>query len=407
MEEYYTDERVRDCLHGRTVGGGEGYRSEIRLSDADVVVDDRSSFFDALEGSAEVVGIAPHARIDLSGRDFTLRKTLVSDRGVDGSPGGLLYTTDHGDSSPAWDGGSSGRGVITMRGGARLVGLRFRGPYHDHYDDPRYPGYIPLDDGDADERRRQRQERYARGVRIMSDDAEVDNCELWGFPVQAISIGSSSTPVSPSIGHVHIHNCMMVGFGYAIDVVRGHPTIQASYFNATRHSVNGFGHPDCGYTLTDSVFGPITYSHAVDMHSLAENSGSSDDLTAGGRVEVRRCTFAFTHNIDGRWAQAIAFRGYPDDGYVTERNRFLHRIDGSEPVENVANSGNEPVPYRQVNVGSGWHDWEFVDNSYGPGAPRESHVGAPVNLDAPNEGRPLIGEERRRGYLSGLDPVRE
>ncbi|WP_245998706.1 hypothetical protein [Halalkalicoccus subterraneus] len=373
-------ERILESLEGHQIGGGVGHRADISLEDADVTVESTGAFFDALDSSADVIGVPGTAQIDLSGRDFTLSgQMIVSDRGIDGSPGALLYTTDHGADSPAWDGGSSGRGLITMRGGSRISGVRLRGPYHDYYDDPAYPGYIPLDDADSYQKREEmRQERYARGIRIVNDDVEVDNCELYGWPIQAISIGSASIAVSPHIHHIYGHDCMMVGAGYVIDVLNGHPTIEMSYFNATRHSIIGFGHPTCGYTLKDSVFGPITYSHAVDMHSLAEN-GYGDDLTAGGRVEVRRCTFAFTHTITDNPTQAIAFRGYPDDKYITENNRFLHDVDSD--FENPVNTSGQSVPYRQVNVGSGWHDWQSSDNQYGLGEPHEPGVGAPVNLN--------------------------
>ncbi len=404
MPEYYTNERVQECLQDTEIGGGEGHTSDIGLADADVIVDDRSGLLSALDGSAEIIGVEGTARIDLSGRDFTLRdKTIVSDRGQDGSPGGLLYTTDHGEDSPVFDGGSDGRGLITMRGNSRISGIRFRGPYHDHYDDERYPGYIPLDDGDSSERRRKRAERYARGIRITSDDAEIDNCELYGWPNEAISIGSRSSSASPSIHHVYGHDCMMVGYGYIVNLFRGNPTIRMCYFDATRHAITGFGFADCSFTVEDCVFGPSTYSHAVDMHCLSEN-GYDGDLTAGGRVEVRRCTFAFTHSITDRRTQAIAFRGYPDDEYVTENNRFVHDIDGDEPAENVANESRQPVPYRQVNVPEGeYHDWTFRDNQYGLGEAKQSHIGAPVNLDDPMDGKPLVGTDRRQGYLQGIE----
>ncbi|WP_122091143.1 hypothetical protein [Halalkalicoccus subterraneus] len=403
MPQYFTNDRVLECLEGRPIGGGVGHRANIGLADADVTVESTGAFFDALDSSADVIGVPGHVQIDLSGRDLTLSgQTIVSNRGIDGSPGALLYTTDHGEDSPAWDGGSNGRGLITMEGGSRISGVRLRGPYHDYYDDPAYPGYIPLDAGDNyQEREAMRQERYARGMRILDDDVEVDNCEIYGWPMQAISVGTSSTAVSPHIHHIYGHDCMMVGAGYVIDVLNGHPTIEMSYFNATRHAIVGFGFSTCGYTLEDSVFGPTTYSHAVDMHTLAEN-GYGDDLTAGGRVEVRRCTFAFTHSIQDNPTQAIAFRGYPDEEYVTENCRFVHEIDGEEPPENVSNDGGL-APYRQVNVPRGeWHDWTFRNNQYGLGEPHEPGVGAPVNLDDPMAGKPLIGEERRHGLLAAL-----
>ena len=408
MPDYFTNERILECLEGRDIAGGVGHRADISLEAADVVVEDRDSLVDALDSGIAVIGIEGHARIDLSGRDYALTdQTIVSDRGVNNSPGALLYSDDHGDDSPAWDGGSNARGLITMHGSSRLSGVRLRGPYHDHYDNPAYPGYIPLDDEDTyEEREARRAERYARGINVLSDDVEIDNCELYGWPNQAINVGSAGSAYSPHIHHLYGHDCMMDGAGYIIDVINGHPTIELSYFNATRHSVVGFGFPTCGYTLEDCVFGPSTISHAVDMHALAEN-GYGDDLTAGGRVEVRRCTFAFTHNIDGQNAQAIAFRGYPEDEYLTEKNRFLHDMEGDGTFENVANEGYQPVPYRQVNVGSGWHDWYASDNQYGVGEPYEPGIGAPVNLDDPMAGQPLLDEERRRGLQVAIGLLTE
>ncbi|ADJ13960.1 hypothetical protein [Halalkalicoccus jeotgali] len=406
MPEYYTNQRIQEALHDRPIAGGTGYHADISLDDADVIVDDQDALVSALNSTADVIGIEGHTRIDLSGRDYELAdQTIISDRGDDGSPGALLYTSDRGADSPAWDGGSNGRGVITVRGNARISGVRYRGPFHDYNDNPAYPGYIPLDDGTTyADRQAMRQERYARGLRLLSDEIEIDNCELYGWPVQAIAVGAASLPVSPHIHHIYGHDCMMVGAGYVIDIFNGHPRIEMSYFNATRHAISGFGHPECGYTLEDSVFGPITTSHAVDMHALAEN-GDEGNLTAGDRVEVRRCTFTFMENIEGQNAQAIVFRGYPEDEYVTENNRFMHEIDGSEPVANVANEGYEPVPYRQVNVGEEWVDWTFANNQYGVGTPHEPGVGAPVNLDAPLAGKPLLDEERRRGLQIALRPL--
>lgn len=377
----FTNERILDCLGDCDVAGGVGHEADITLADADVVVADRDSLIDALDSSAAVIGIEGPTRIDLSGRDYAISdQTIVSDRGVEGSPGALLYTTDHGDESPAWDGGSNERGLLTVRGDARISGIRLRGPYHDHYDNSDYPGYIPLDDGNTyEEREAKRAERYARGIQIQSDTVEIDNCELYGWPNQAINVGSIEIAASPYIHHIYGHDCMMAGEGYVIDIIKGHPTIETSYFNATRHSINGFGFPECGYTLEDCVFGPSMLSHAVDMHCLAEND-FGDDLTAGGRVEVRQCTFAFTHTIDEENTQAITFRGYPDDKYLTENNWFFHEMAGDGTFENVANEDDQPVPYRQVNVGSGWHDWYASENQYGIDEPREPEIGAPVNL---------------------------
>lgn len=379
---YFTNDEILEQLRNYEIAGGKGYQADVSLEDADTVVADRDSLIDALEGEATTIGIEGDSEIDLSGDDLVLSgQTIVSDRGEGDSEGALLYTTDHGEDSSAWDGGTNSRGLITMRNDSRISGIRLRGPYHDHYGNSEYPGYVPLEDGDSfEERQAMRRERYARGISILSDNAEVDNCEIYGWPVQAIAVGTSSTVVSPSIHHIYGHDCMMNGAGYVIDVFNGHPTIESSYFNAARHSINGFGHTECGYTVEDCLFGPSTVSHAIDMHSLAEN-GFGDDLTAGNRTEVRRCTFAFTHNIDGENMQAIAFRGYPEDKYLTENCWFFHDADGDGAIENVGNSGNEPVPYRQVNIGNRWQDWYVSGNHYGSDEPNESAVGAPLELE--------------------------
>ena len=372
----FSNAQVLEALRGTEIAGGEGYQDhDIRgPGDADVTVRSASALRSHAGDSGKVIWIPGDERIELS-RSFTVRATIASDRGIDGSDGALIYTNVHGSNSHAYHGGT-GIGLLQIRGSGRLTGLRYRGPYHDHYDNPEYPGYIPLDSGDASERARKRAQRYARGMKIHSSSVEIDNIEIYGWPNQAIQMGSKgSGPYSPDIHHIYGHDCMMVGFGYVVDVMRGHPHIHSSYFNATRHSVDGFGHENSGYILEDCVFGPSTYSHAVDMHCLGENgsndsnrSSSTWEGRAGGRMEIRNNTFLFTHDITGSGQEGIVIRGVPKDVCLVEGNRFMH---SSRPSRNPGSSQGDA--WRQHNLSAfgvstdskGYANFEYRGNEFG------------------------------------------
>lgn len=410
----YRNATILAALEGTEIAGGAGYQRDIRgPSDADVTVTTRSGFERHVGDAGKVIWIPGNESIQLTSTT-TVRATVASDRatisrdspGV-GSPGALLYTTERGSSSHAWDGGSA-RGLLQFRGKGRLTGVRYRGPYHDHYNNPEYPGYIPLDSGDATERRRKRARRYARGINIHSSAVEIDNCEIYGWPVQAIHMGSrGSSPYSPHIHHIYGHDCMMVGYGYVVDVMRGHPTIENSYFNATRHSVDGFGFGNCGYKLESCVFGPSTYSHAVDMHCLGENGfdGVTDSRNenwrarAGGRMEIRNNVFLYRQDIRGRNQECVVIRGVPKDACTVEDNVFPHP---KPPARNSANRspGNA---WRQPNVTSSSWGVSTDANGYTRNFIRQNNmfdaqgitvpVGTAVGGDVPDP-EPIPGRDR-------------
>lgn len=122
MPDYFTNHRIHEALDGRPIAGGNGYHADISLDDADVIVTDQDALASALTSSADVIGIEGHTRIDLSGRDYELAdQTIVSDRGIDGSPGALLYTTDQGAESLNLDAPLAGKPLVDEE---RRRGLR-------------------------------------------------------------------------------------------------------------------------------------------------------------------------------------------------------------------------------------------------------------------------------------------
>ena len=399
----FTDAQVRRVIADTEIGGGAGYETDISgPADANVTVTSRAGLERHCGDAGKVIWIPGDVQIELTST-LAVRATIASDRGIDGSDGALIYTTQRGKTSAAWDGGI-GRGLIHCYGTGRLTGLRLRGPYHNHYPNPEYPGYIPLDSGTPAERTRKREQRYARGVNIHSSGVEIDNIEIYGWPNQAINIGSARNAYSPYIHHIDGHDCMMVAAGYVVDVVRGTPRIEKCYFNAARHAVDGFGHENCGYVLESSVFGPSTYSHAVDMHCLGENgfSGNTDPnsptwgLRGGGRMEIRDNVFLYRQDIRGNNQECIVIRGVPKDKCLVERNRFMH------PVPPDRNPGNKSPGYawRQVNVySSTWGSVRLDAHGYTPNFIRRDNQFRQTSIRLPSNTRPPAGDTDTRRPL--------
>ena len=112
---------------GKPLGGGVGYGDWVTIPAN--VVDDADSLMNALESAqpGDIVYVDDQAEIDLSGVweiPINSGVTLASGRGRNGSPGGLLFTTDEETSAK--------RALLEVVGpDVRITGLRLRGPNSD------------------------------------------------------------------------------------------------------------------------------------------------------------------------------------------------------------------------------------------------------------------------------------
>lgn len=371
--QLYTDKQLRNAIQHHEIGGGHLYPKKITSDQADRIVKTKHEFRKAISKSNTIVYIDDEVSWDLTGDEaYQVAEgvTIASGRGINGSHGAFLKTSSQG---PKQEKGAF-RGILRVaKPRVRITGIRMRGPHLNLLN------------------KKPRDDYCARGIHIIRGDCEVDNCELYGWTEAAITVGTRNSTPRADIHHNHIHDCMLVGYGYGVDVVNGYANIRYNYFNRTRHAIDGFGYETCSYTCEDNLFGPETYSHAVDMHCLEENRvGKSTDpnspvykLRAGGHIEIRRNTFCFTKNVEGECAQAVVIRGYPKHKAIIEANHFMHRLTRSEPCENVCNRGYQDVPYRQPNVKKGWHKIEFRDNYYGHTTSFPKNVGAPIDLPTP------------------------
>lgn len=356
------------------LGGGPTFQDVYR-DDADAVVESAGALVDELTHDDQIIWIPNDTTIDLSGRNLTLRNTTIASGRSDESSGALLATQDRGRGSPAMS-----DAVVTLEEGGRISGVTIRGPHFDYTDSSVVPGYIPLAPGDTyAEREQWRDEWYARGISMQSDECQVDNCEIWGFST-GIMVGSRNTSVSPPILYSYIHNCMMTSAGYPIDVKRGIPPVYRCAFDAYRHALNGYGTSDAGYIAVECDFGPHTASHIFDQHGIHNNeSGSSspEDLRyrwrAGGTMITRRCRIMPTTVIDeshhnhgsgyvnhnaGGYTPHVHVRGVPDDGFYFENNLCAH----PSPEEGI-NQSSVPGSYNTNE--NGWHNIYTSGNEWG------------------------------------------
>lgn len=344
------------------VGGGAGYDRCVGPASADRIVDTREDLLTALDGAERVVYVADDAEIDLTGASNIPLKpgvTLASGRGRDGSGGGLVYT----DSSPRWLFRSRADDV-------RVTGLRLRGPRTAYFDPREEPG-APED-------------AYSCGLHLFGETAEVDNCELFGWPHAAIAFGAREQPTESFAHHNAIHHNRMETLGYGIELYDGWCRIEHTYFDANRHAVTGFGYDTNGFTAQYNLLGPNPISHAFDMHRLSENISCEDDLLAGKSISVCQNTFAYTEDTLGRSQEALDVRGVPAEKSVVDHNWFAHEHELTGEYGDAVRQGIDE-PFRRLRVGP--------NNHYGPTIPDDPEIGC------------LRADERSHRWQDRISPI--
>lgn len=329
------------------VGGGGDYDRGVAPERADSIVDCRSDLVTALEKATAgtVVYVADDAEIDLTGESnipLGQNVTLASGRGQ-GSDGGLLYTDDY----PRW--------LLRSRAdGVRVTGLRLQGPQTEYFD-PR-------------EEFNEETAAHSCGLHLFGDAAEVDNCELFGWPHAAIAFGAREYSTAGHAHHNAIHHNQMETLGYGIELYDGWSRIEQTYFDANRHAVTGFGCATNGFEAQHNLIGPNPVSHAFDMHRLSENIECEDEYLAGKAVSIHHNTFAYTEDVLGRPQEAVDIRGIPEEHSVIDRNWFAHE---EKPEGNRGDAVRQGIddPYRNLDVGP--------NNQYGSPVPDDPSVGCP------------------------------
>ncbi|MDY0169550.1 MAG: hypothetical protein RBS80_23610 [Thermoguttaceae bacterium] len=273
---------------GNPIGGGEGY-SDI-YETGDFVVRNREELIAALRKAqpGQVVFVPGGAEIDLSGQrpiSIPAGVTLAGTRGKDGCPGARLFTA------------TFGRMLTAAGDDIRLTGLRFEGA-------------------------EMGTERIAGSGSFLSVNhynTRVDNCEIYGFNISGIGVGSGA--LKTHIHHNYIHHCQRGGYGYGVSVGSGSDVrIIANKFDYCRHHVACSGSPGAGYEVAWNLIMENATSSHFDMHG-GRDRGDATDI-AGDWMHVHHNTFLSPHIH-------VGIRGTPSDGAAVHNNWFARPAEVS------------------------------------------------------------------------------
>ncbi len=243
------------------IGGGEGYIDIKRTGTYSVL--NAAQFVSAVQKAKEgdVIFIRGNAKIDLTdymiAQNYTIRLrdgvTLASDRGKDGSRGGMLYTT-----------AVTSQSMIVAGENVRITGLCIQGP---------------------DSKIRDLSE-INPGVGIYTDKSglTIDNCEISGFGYTAIELKGGS---DHKILNNYIHHNRNIGSGYAIHAKNAKVLIESNLFNYNRTSIIGEGE-QCGLIINNNVEMGTAYDFCIKMGITDKNT----DITVGDYITITNNTFA-------------------------------------------------------------------------------------------------------------------
>lgn len=179
--------------------------------------------------------------------------TLASNRGINGSDGGLIFADDEATANvdPLID---------FDRSNIRITGLRMRGNNPDVLHTDNHHDHAT----------------GAIGIREGASGAEVDNCELSAWVGQALNIWAEGAHIHNS----YLHHNQMDGLGYGAELQYGFHYFTCNIFDKCRHSIAGVGRPGNGYLARQNVIGTASteYGHALDMHGDNDGEGPGGNL---------------------------------------------------------------------------------------------------------------------------------
>lgn len=283
---------------GNPIGGGEGYSDTFTTGEH--VVTTAEELLEALgkAQAGEVVFVPDGVKIDLTDeRSIAIpgRVTLAGTRGLDDSEGARLFVREP----------YGGTLFVTAGHQVRITGLRIEGPFGG----TEVTAYS------------------ATGITVRHFRTRVDNCEVYNWNVNGISI---SHPASQAmIHHNYIHHCRRRGLGYGVVISSADAFIIANIFEHCRHLIACTGRSGSGY---EAAWNRAINSN-FDMHG-GRDLGDGTNI-AGDWLYVHHNTFEHS-------GLAVSIRGIPSQGALVHNNWF-----GAPPHMAVNSVGNTHV-YQNV-----------------------------------------------------------
>jgi hypothetical protein len=311
--------------------------------------------------------------------------TLASGRGML-QTGPLLYTNEFEDNDDPDD----RRTVFILRDGARVTGLRFRGP-----------------SGSTEA-------QHAEVALTIADAAitrvQVDRNEFYHWTRAGVFIEEAGDPQHPEnvrITRNYFHHNQAAGNGYGVNVRKGaYPLIDRNTFDYNRHAISCDGRPETGYHAYGNFVLRGGHDYRYEWHGIPfwvwdqhfDMHGYPHDGDTGGlTVFIRRNTFRGAQKygppppLPGRKTRAaFKLRGTPVGNAYFEHNVLSHdseeeaiHSDSHKPVitsgnKYGVNTSNE-ISVGQFDgssrpdvfqaTGAGWYyssggltEWRFLNN---------------------------------------------
>jgi hypothetical protein len=307
------------------IGGGNGYRNGVRGGDFQVRTVEELAAALKKAKAGQTVFVPGDVELDCTDlifvEDFHIEipagVTLAGDRGNRGSAGALICSDNY-----------ATRPLIRVLGpDVRITGLRLRGP------DPKrhlehHKRSFNTERGDG----KQPHEYYYKlpmsvGIQTESGNLEVDNCELSGWSVSAVSLAAGE---NHHIHHNYIHHNQLNGLGYGIshgNIGTISSLIECNLFDFNRHSIAGTGAPGNRYEARNNVELGESLSHNFDMHGGRDRQDGTD--IAGTTIEICNNTFRAPQ-------PAVVIRGVPETKCDVHHNWFVRHAQPQQAVRAAA-----------------------------------------------------------------------
>lgn len=291
------------------------------VNSGDIIVKNKAELLKALKDvkRGQTIFIDGDARIDLTGENkITIPHgiTLASNRGYNGSKGGLIFTDLHG-VSPLFR--ANGNGVT-------ITGLRLSGPdtavYYNITDQTKSISPIDLQalkNNKDDYQVKKDALPRSTGIAVEGSNVEIYNCELYGWTNAAIQVSPSAS--NTIVRHNYIHHNQHFGLGYGVLLYKSTALIKANLFDYNNHSVTGSGHSGTGFEVVNNIFKENHIrAWAIDMHGGVDRNDGTD--LAGDSFIVQNNDFYLHFGRPG-----INIRGVPARESRISNNKFVYLAD--------------------------------------------------------------------------------
>lgn len=243
------------------IGGGKGYTDIIKKGKFNVSTADELVEALGKVKSGDIIFIKGDAKIDMTefnfAENYTINLpdnvTLAGDRGVNGSKGGMIFTT-----------AIRARPLIQAGENVRITGLCIQGP------DPNIRDW--------------KNKAMCAGITTESSGVIIDNCEISGFNFAAIQLTGGE---NHRIHHNYIHHNRSINVGYGVYVDGATATVEYNILNYNRNSVAGSGKEGTGLVVCNNIQADVAYEHCIAM----KDPKSKNSTTAGDYLKIYNNTF--------------------------------------------------------------------------------------------------------------------